>query len=175
MQYEVCGPFELGRQANRHGLFERSFWEHVETAKPGLSKACGCYVFALKNGDNIKAWYVGKAEKQSFVSECFSSGKRLIFNEVLVDRNGTPLLFLIPRLTSSGRLCHPTSSAYRDIEFLETMLIGIALEENAELFNVRKTKYLREMKVPGIINSAQARPTNAVIGLRNALGLLNQG
>jgi hypothetical protein len=60
--------------------------------------------------------------------------------------------------------------ANRDIDFLETMLIGMALERNKDLLNARKTKLLREMIVPGIINTPQARPTGPVIDLRNALG-----
>ena len=35
--------------------------------------ACGCYVFALKNGGNIIAWYVGKTERMTFEKECFQA------------------------------------------------------------------------------------------------------
>lgn len=173
MRYDVCGGFEFSRKANRTGDYEgKPFWKMVDDEVDGLSGACGCYIFALKNGDNLKAWYVGKAEKLTFAQECFSPAKRLIFNDVLLERNGTPLLFLLPRLTPNGKLSKPTRNAYDDIEFLETMLIGVAIEENPELTNLQKTKYLREMRVPGVINSPQARPTRAVADLRNALGLL---
>jgi hypothetical protein len=37
--------------------------------------------------------------------------------------------------------------------------------------NVKKTKMLREMVVPGVINSPQAPPTLRVRDLKNALGL----
>lgn len=171
MHYGVFGGFELPRKENRLGDYNKSFWTETEERKPGLSDACGCYVFALKNGDNIKSWYVGKAERQPFYKECFSAAKKLIFNDILIERNGTPLLFLLPRMTKKDKLCKPTVWKYADIEFLETMLIGIALEENAELANVKKTKHLREMRVPGVINSPQAAPTLSVRDLRNALGL----
>jgi hypothetical protein len=69
MNYGVFGGFRLPRKDNRLGDYDKSFWTEVETAKPGLSGACGCYVFALKNGDNLKSWYVGKAERQSFYKE----------------------------------------------------------------------------------------------------------
>ena len=39
------------------------------------------------------------------------------------------------------------------------------------LMNVKKTKMLREMVVPGVINSPQAPPTLRVRDLKNALGL----
>ena len=60
---------------------------------------------------------------------------------------------------------------YRDVEFLETLLIATALERNKDLTNIKKTKLLREMIVPGVINSPQARPTMAVRDLRNPVGL----
>lgn len=171
MIYDVFGGFELPRKPNRLGEYERSFWDQVENEKSGLSRACGCYIFALKNGANLKPWYVGKAEKQPFYKECFSPAKRLIFNEIIIDRNGTPQLFFLPRMTPQKKLCKPTVWRHRDIEFLETMLIGIALEQNEKLANVKKTTLLREIRVPGVINSPQAAPTLAVRDLRNALGL----
>ena len=65
------------------------------------------------------------------------------------------------------------ATGYADVEFLESMLIGIALEQNSQLANARKTKLLREMRVPGVINSPHAAPTLPVRDLRNALGLSN--
>ena len=101
----------------------------------------------------------------------FRQKKKRVFNEILVELNGTPLLFLLPRMTPKGKLCKPTIWKYQDVEFLETVLIGIALEENGELANLKKTKLLREMRVPGVINSPHAPPTLPVRSLRNALGL----
>jgi hypothetical protein len=173
MRFDIYGGYEIERKANRLGLFDDTFWDRVSEEENDLPWACGCYVFALQNGHNIRPWYVGKTERRTFEKECFQSGKINIYNEVLVDRNGTPLLFLLPRLTRSGtKFSAPSKSGYRDIEFLETMLIGMALERNAELANIRKTKLLREMRVPGVINSPQARPKASVVDLRNALGLL---
>ncbi|MGA8689783.1 MAG: hypothetical protein WB662_07715, partial [Methyloceanibacter sp.] len=65
-------------------------------------------------GDNIKAWYVGKTEKRTFYKECFGATKINYYNEVLIDHNGTPLLFPLPRLTNSGaKFSKPTKSGYR--------------------------------------------------------------
>jgi len=141
MNYGIFVGFELLRGDTRTGDYNKSFWTQVDDAKAGLSRACGCYVFALKNGSSLKPWYVGKAERQAFHEECFSPAKRLIFNDVLLKRNGTPLLFFLPRLTPKRKLCKPTAWKLRDIEFLETMLIGIALEQNASLANIKKTNF----------------------------------
>lgn len=171
MNYNVFGGFELPRKDKGRGNYDNGFWRDVDAARPSLSNACGCYVFALQNGKNIKTWYVGKAERQSFRQECFSAAKRLIFNDILTEHNGTPLLFFLPRMTPKNKLCKTTKKKYSDIEFLETMLIGMALEENPLLVNSKKTKHLREMRVPGVIKSPQAAPTLPVRQLRNALGL----
>jgi hypothetical protein len=175
MKFEVYGGFTIARKTNRHGVFDKEFWTQVRAVKEDLPDACGCYVFALQNGESIIAWYVGKTEKRTFANECFQATKVNYYNELLVGHNGTPRLFLLPRLTSSGtKFSKPTKrkSGYRDVDFLESMLIGIALERNRDLLNVRKTQLLREMVVPGIINTPQARPTGPVTDLRNALGRL---
>jgi len=172
MKFSVHGGFEIDRKPNRHGNFTNDFWKAVKEENEELPYACGCYVFALQNGDNIIAWYVGKTEKGTFFKECFQATKINYYNEILIDHNGTPLLFLLPRLTGAGtKFSKPTKSGYRDIDFLETLLIGMALEQNPKLANIKKTKLLREMKVPGVINSPQARPRKPVSDLRNALGL----
>jgi hypothetical protein len=155
VRFAVYGGFKIGRKSNRHGVFDGVFWNQVEEAREALSEACGCYVFALRNGDNIVAWYVGKTEKKTFKHECFQPTKINHYNEALVSHIGTPLLFLLPRLTAAGnKFSKPTSGRWRDIDYLETMLIGMALERNAGLLNIQRTKLLREIVVPDIINSA---------------------
>ena len=172
MKFAVFGGFEIYRKSNRLGVFDKEFWDKVRQKSQDLPEACGCYIFSLKNGSNIVPWYVGKTEKMSFSRECFQATKINYFNEVLIDRRGTPLLFLLPRQTAlQKRFSFPTKRGYRDIDFLETMLIGLALEKNKNLMNIKKTTLLKQMVVPGIINSPQARPTKPVADLRNTLGL----
>ena len=72
---------------------------------------------------------------------------------------------------SGAKFSKPAKSGYRDIDYLETLLIGMALDQNYDLMNVKKTKFMKEMVVPGVINSPQSRPTTPVTELRNALGL----
>jgi hypothetical protein len=172
MRYDIYGGYEIERKPNRLGVFDKAFWDRVREDKANLPEACGCYVFALQNGNNIRPWYVGKTEKRTFQKECFQSGKIVIYNEVLANLRGISLLFLLPRLTKSmTKFSKHTKSGYRDVDFLETMVIGMALERNGKLANARKTKFLRKMKVPGVINSPQARPKRSVSALRKTLGL----
>jgi hypothetical protein len=164
--------FEIERKPNRHGFFGRDFWDKVAKADDDLPGACGCYLFALQNGNNIVPWYVGKTEKRTFQDESCGATQINYYNEVLVDHNGTPLMFLPPKLTGSGaKFAKPSPNGHRDIDFLETLLIGMALEKNKNLLNVKKTALLREMVVPGVINSPQARPKSEAEHLRNALDL----
>lgn len=172
MNFDIYGGFEIMRNKDREGLFDKDFWNRVASKNGDLPDACGCYLFALQNGDNIITWYVGKTEKKNFRFECFQPTKKIYFDSILRKRNGKPVIFLIPRLTNSGKkFSKPTKSGYRDIDFLETILIGMALEQNKDLLNIQKTKLLRDMKVPGVINNPQARPKKPVATLRNALGL----
>ena len=61
-----------------------------------------------------------------------------------------------------------------DIEYLETMLIGMALRRNPDLLNVQQTRWLREMVVPGVINTRRGKPRMAETQLRQALGISNK-
>ncbi len=171
MKFTIYGGFEIKRKRNGHGVFDSKFWKRVAKARKALPKACGCYVFAMQHGQNIVAWYIGKTEKNTFERECFQATKINYYNEALIDRKGTPLLFLLPRLTAGNRFSKPSSGKYRDVDYLETMLIAMALEKNKGLFNIKKIKLLREMVVPGIINSPPGAPTKPQKDLKNALGL----
>ena len=152
MRFAVYGGFRIDRKPNKHGIFDASFWQSIEAIEAGLPYACGCYVFALQNGNNIVPWYVGKTEKKTFRFECFQPTKINYYNEALASHSGAPLLFLLPRLTAAGKkFSKSTSGNYRDIDYLEKMLIGMALERNKDIFNIKGTKLLREMVVPGII------------------------
>jgi hypothetical protein len=87
MRYYPCGPIELPRDDG--GLIfidpdiARSIWKEADESEPGLSKACGCYVYAIRAGRGIMPWYVGKAVKQTFDRECLTDHKLVRYNSVL--------------------------------------------------------------------------------------------
>jgi hypothetical protein len=172
MPFKVSGPFPIKREgvAIAFGKNElAAFWEQVEETERG---ACGCYVFALQNGDNIVPWYVGKAEKATFEHRCFDPRHLVLYSLATRDRKGKPLLFLLSRRTPTERFSKP-GTKMRDIMFLENMLIGMALRRNPDLLNVQQTSMLKEMVVPGVINTPQGKPTGAETQLRQALGISN--
>lgn len=171
MLYKVFGPYPIprdGRLVSKTPADRRAFWSVVEAEAGGLPDACGCYVFSIRR----RAWYVGLAEKQSFCFECFSLHKLSQYNYSLQLVSGEPQLHLIAKLTPTGRFAAPGANGYRDIQFLETLLIGLALNQNEDLQNIRGTKFLREMRVPGILRTGRGEGRlNTVKSLRDVLGM----
>ncbi len=168
MDFSVYGPFEMERKSNGHidtsKQSKKNFTSMVDASKFNLSLSTGCYVFALKSGGGSKAWYVGKAEGQSFSKEIFAIHKINVFNDVLASKKGIPQIYLI------GKLCWPGKMRRRTIDFLETTLIGMALSRNPELKNIRDTKMLKEIRVPAIIRgSALGHPGKAAVALKRIL------
>jgi hypothetical protein len=157
LKYTVHGQFEVPRSGSlisRKKKDKQSFWAKVEKAEPGLSEACGCYIFVIRG----RAWYVGMAERQTFKQECFALHKITQYSEALDKVTGVPKLFLLPKRTPGGRFVKPTKErGHKDIRMLESMLIGSALSRNPDLQNVRGTKLLKEMNVPGFLNSKQGQ------------------
>lgn len=171
MKFRTFGGFKIERNKHlvAHDKKDRDdFWANVEEVRPGLSESCGCYIFVIKN----RVWYVGMAEKQTFKEECFALHKITQYNEALRVSPGIPKLLFLPKMTPGGRFAKPTSRGHRDIQMLESLLIGTALTKNPQLRNVKGTKLLREMNVPGFLNSGQGqgRPV-AVQFFKKAMGL----
>jgi len=162
MKYKVLGPFEIKCNGNTVAYKPselREFWDVVNEQCKGLSLACGCYLFATNAGT---PWYVGKTCKQNFAHEVFAHHKLTYYNEVVANRNCIPTLFFIAKTTENGKFVKPSKKGYTDVDFLERLLIGAALRKNKNLFNVKESKNLKEMIVPGFINSPPGKPTIAV-------------
>lgn len=173
MKYDVYGAWALPR---KNGIIDSSndakkkFWEEVDSWNEGLSSACGCYVFVLQN----KPWYVGMASKQSFSRECFAHQKINIYNTALREYSkAVPYLYLIARKTpNSNNFCLPGKNGHQDIEFLEKMLIGLGISRNPNLSNIKGTKLLKELNVPGIINTKKGQGSSkAVQEIKSVLGI----
>jgi hypothetical protein len=178
MQFEVYGPFDLTRGDT--GLIPSkkrehwAFWDTVAEEEPNLPQACGCYVFGVRAGGGTRIWYVGQAQKQTFEQECLSASKINAYNEALFEtERGTPVLFLLPRMTKGGRFCKVkrAKNGSKDISFLEDYLLASALRANPDLMNVKGTKYLQRLQVAGLLNPKPGKPSEAAIQLRRALDL----
>jgi len=184
MIYEVFGPFEL---PYREGIVLKGtrgvppkkdmmaqlndFWDKVENDHIGLSEACGCYVFSIRAAKGCKPWYIGKASKQSFRKECFTADKILKYKGVADSKHGTPLLHFIARMTDGNKFSMPskTGAGHLDIDFLESELIRLGLERNADIINCQRTKMLKDIFVPGIFNPKPGKLHPAAQSLRDIL------
>ncbi|WP_147292956.1 hypothetical protein [Dyella psychrodurans] len=175
MNFSVHGPFEIPRIK---GLIDTSiaakkaFWQSVDSTSPGLSSACGCYVFSVKARRGALPWYVGLTTKRTFKDESLGAHQINHYNPAIVNKVGVKAqLFFLAKETSSGKYAKPSKNPHRDIEFLETFLFGIALNRNPALRNARNLKFLRNICVPGVVNSPQRRPYKPERELKSALGL----
>ena len=171
MNFEIHGPFDIQRNGNlidKSPQAKKIFWASVEEAEPGLPNAVGCYVFCVGK----KPWYVGLAEKQNFASECFQPHKLNAFNYALDKIQGKPTLLLISMLTPVGRFAKPRANGHKAIKFLEDILIGMAITRNSDLENIRGTKFLKEMIVPGLLNTPQGKAKKSSVQfLKSVLGV----
>jgi hypothetical protein len=153
MNYEIFGPFELPRAKPRHFTHKvgekQEFWNDLDEEYPGLPEACGCYIVSVRN----RVWYVGMAQKQSFRGECFTADKILKIERAMDYGKGNAFLTLIARHTENGHFSKRSVNGYTDIRDLELLLIESALDRNGDLLNSSATKVLREMIVPGFLNS----------------------
>jgi len=176
MRFYPYQSIEIPRQ-EQNGLVandKRSlklFWEAVERMEEGLSQAIGVYIFSIRAGKGNLPWYVGKAEKQTFMKECFQHHKLTHYNNCIASRKGTPLLTLIPKFTQKDYFVQPNGYEHADISTLEKMLIGTCIKKNPELANAKDTKLYRELTLPGYINSPQGGVPTSVKKFKRLLGV----
>jgi hypothetical protein len=170
MKFQVDGPFDLPRDRKfitTSAKDKRTFWRDVDDRVPGLSEACACYVFTIRN----RAWYVGLTIRR-FQQEVFQPHKVILYNSALQEINGKPQLLLLAKITPQGRFAKPgNENRHRDITILENLLIGVGIKRNADLRNIRGTKLLREMYVPGLLNDTRGNPRQSVQVFKKAMGL----
>ena len=174
MQFRIFGPYDIPRNGHlisRDKADKNYFWDEIEKDAEGLPDACGCYVFTIRE----RVWYIGMAEKQSFKKECFQHHKLTLYHEAINKvgmKAGNPRLLLIAKTTPGNSFSAPSPNGHRDIQFLEKLILGQAMSHNPDLQNLKDTKLLRELNVPGVLNTkkGQAR-SSSVQALKHALGL----
>jgi hypothetical protein len=177
MNFGVLGPFEIVRFGGKNLITKASkaYLENaLEEERAGLSEACGCYVFAVKAGRGYTPHYVGQASRQPIAKEALNPTNQGNFNELLGRvGKGTPVLFVIPLLTPGGKFRKRTISdgGLDVVDFLEQWLITIALAKNPDLINSSHTRHMRNVHVPGMLNSNRGEHTLASRKLKRALGL----
>ncbi len=175
MNFEIFGPFTIPRA---NGLIDdsaaarKNFWDEVDQKEPQLPDACGCYIFVGKAKKGALPWYVGLTTKCAFRAEALGLHQVSHYNKALAKKVGVrPQLFFLAKTTPTGRFAKPSANSHADIEFLETLLFGVALNRNPKLRNAKNTKYLKGLVVPGILNSPARPPKVPERTLKCVLGL----
>jgi len=166
MNYYPYGPVEIPLMRRRIEHRDKSslneFWDNFDQICNGIPDSVGCYIFSIRARKGIRPWYVGMAEKQSFRKECFTSHKLLNYNDCLSQRKGTPVLTLIPKHTKTNRFASKGSNGHRD-----------SLQRNPELLNIKSTKLLRELVLPGLINTPKGRKNGDIKAFQKLIGTGN--
>jgi len=161
--FGVVGPITLSRHGKKRLITKDSLDDlanKLESIETGLSKACGCYVFAKKAGKGLVPWYVGQACKRPLGDEALNPSNREKYNKVL-DLKGSPVMFFLPLRTPSGKLRKRPKGVGRlsALNFLERWLIAAALERNPKLTNNKETRFLRSIHVTGVLNARKGGAT----------------
>lgn len=88
-------------------------------------------------------------------------------------KRGHPAIHLIAKVEPvRGNFCKASQRSGREIDEIETVMIGMALRANPEVRNSKKTWINRTCQVPGIIgDTLTGRPTDAITMLWNTLKL----
>tara|TARA_R110002020_G_scaffold50791_3_gene143681 strand:- start:6047 stop:6568 length:522 start_codon:yes stop_codon:yes gene_type:complete len=172
MHFQAWGPFEFDGDIG-------AFWERVDaeairydTDPIALRKAIGCYMFSIKRGDTYKPWYVGKTSAQTgFYGEVLTPHKVEHYNGVFeTTRRKSGQLIFFTLITSTGHLSRATRSTAALVNWLERMLIGMAIAKNPDLRNKRDTKLLRSVWVEGVFGKQDpGRPFSGATAARKAL------
>jgi hypothetical protein len=175
MYYQPFGPFDIPRPIGQAGdRWHSKFWRDVEEYWEGLSAANGVYIFSIRHGAKSVPWYVGKTcSDKGFCGEVFQSHKLKIYREVTKGRKGYPQLHLIAKVEETREnFCRYSDRSGRQIDQLETYLIGMGLTKNSEMQNDKKTSFHRSLEITGVIGPRYkgARTTDART-LRRVLGL----
>lgn len=175
MKFSVYGPFEVPREndlIDTSAVAKRIFWETVESSVEGLPNACGVYVFVIRAKRGALPWYVGLTTKRGFKDESIGPHQTDHYNHSLAKKVGVkPQLYFLAKETPTGRFAKPSQNSHDDIEFLETFMFGVALNRNVNLRNSKNTKFLKNIVVPGIVNTPQRSPTTDERSLKAVLGL----
>jgi hypothetical protein len=171
-KFHPFGPFKMPRNGSLVDTRKfAKFWTSVERESPGLSRAVGCYVFAIRAGKGAKPWYVGKTEKRNLKDETWSPHKLLVYSKALnLRQRGTPVLYLIAKQTRIGRYSKPRKSGISDVRALENLLIGSCLLRNSKLLNVKQVKHPKGIVVPGYMNEPPGARSASAKNLAKLLG-----
>lgn len=176
MQFEVLGPYNLPTKSIIKAADVTNMKSAIKSdpKASSLLTACGCYVFGIRTSGSsrVQPWYIGKSENQPVLNEATNASHLQLYNEILDEfKKGQPVLYFLPMMTPSGYPRKPTKGAngMPSVEFLEDWLIATALKTNPYLWNIKKTKKLRDLYVRGLFNPKKGDLNTEAASLKKCL------
>ena len=188
MRFKVYGPYEIGVEKAHAGWIDKedteNFWKNVVVADyHKLPDACGVYLFGMRGlgkkgmAGKTLPWYVGKAEKQKFKTECFNFKNLYYFNSILTNEykgKGSPFLYLLARVEENDEFSPPaTKEDFWGLRFVEEMFIQMSLSANSDLFNKSTTKMARETSIRGLLNTRKYKSVS-VDEFKGVFGIIDR-
>jgi len=164
IKYEVYGPFPFnfsGKQDHRQVL--NQFWDNIEAQEhsAGLSNAVGVYVWTIRQGKRHVPWNVGLTDKQGFKARFFQK-KASVLEMLIANPDAEIQVYLLALCSKGGKFKRPTKSEKINVNhWLETTLIGAAINVNPDLHNKAKASYLRRAIVDGYWNDEVEKRSDA--------------
>jgi hypothetical protein len=161
IRFRVEGPLEIkpsqgmnGRVIDKDSV--ETFWEE----NADLADEVGCYIFGLRSRGGLTPIYVGQSTT-GFKHECFHWQKKVYYDEALVMRSGTPIMFFVVKDSGSE------ATWLTCLNEVEDYLIQLAVQHNPNLANVKRV----EWSIPGVFRAGPGHPTASAMALRQILGL----
>jgi hypothetical protein len=172
IEFVPFGPFALPRlsQKKLDATARARFWRGIDARHPGLSKAVGCYVFAITASKGTLPWYIGRTTTASFARETWAPRRLVQYQGILRRRRqGTPVLLLVAKRSPAGGFAKPSRSGQAAIDLLRDLVLESALLRNRRLQNRRDTRHLQGITMSGFINAKPGRPSDAARHLAQVL------
>jgi hypothetical protein len=120
----------------------------------------------------MRPWYVGMTVVAAgFKGEAFQPHKVDLYNECLSKRRGTAHIFFLPLcLQENYKFSKNKSQHKKEMQWLETTLMGFAYRQNSNVSNVRRMYYLRNVEVSGLLGKRRpGRPSREAGTIRSIL------
>jgi hypothetical protein len=164
MKFDVFGPFDIACkkkpniQLPHDNATKVQFRQALNTVQADLANASGVFVLYADAGKGYQPWYVGQTTAQGFAKEIygapihkFGSAVASAYSPSNKNVKFCALLFAAMTPKKKFKALKPQDSV---IDFVESLMIGMALEKNPAIVNIQHASMLKKLTIPGILGSA---------------------
>ena len=145
------------------------FWNQKKIQDSGIKSAKGVYIFGLKYGNSYKPYYVGKTNR-NFGEEATFSEKLRKYEHCINDNKGIPFMAFVAAKTSKKNEFSQKSND-KLMLWLENFFIILAYQQNPDLINTAKTKFLRNVCITDLLHSNKGASNTNSRTFKKMMGL----